>query len=50
MHTHTPLEEDFNWPSAITRLRAQFTCGLMSDLVFCKHRKEYGQNDTGYPY
>ena len=27
------------WPSAITRLTAHFACGLMSDLVTCKHRK-----------
>ena len=29
------------WPFAITRLTAHCTCGLMSDLVICKHRKEY---------
>ena len=29
------------WPSAVTRLTAHFTCGMMSDLVICKHRNEY---------
>ena len=29
-------------PSAITRLTAHIACGLMFDLVICKHRKEYG--------
>ena len=28
--------------SAITRLTDNFKCDLMSDLVICKHRKEYG--------
>ena len=27
---------------AITRLTASFTYGLLSDLVICKYRKEYG--------
>ena len=35
-------EEDYKWPSAKTRLTTHVICGLMSDLVNCKHRKEYG--------
>ena len=31
------------WSSVITRLTTHCTCGLMSDLVICKHRKEYGR-------
>ena len=38
---HKPLR-DMKWPSATTRLTTQFTSGLISDLVICKHRKEYG--------
>ena len=44
--THTyprkPLRNP-EWPYAITRLTAHFMCGLMSDLVFCKHKKEDDQ-------
>ena len=29
-------------PSAITSLTAHFTCGVMSDLMICKHTKDYG--------
>ena len=29
------------WPSAITRLTAHFTYGLMSDFVICVHRIEF---------
>ena len=27
------------WSSAITRLTARCTCGLMSEVVICKHRR-----------
>ena len=40
--TQTP-DENKKWPSAITRLTAHFTFGLMSDLVICSHRKEYSR-------
>ena len=36
------LAERFKLSLVITRLTAHFTCGLMSDLVICKCRKEYG--------
>ena len=29
------------WSSAIISLAAHVTCGLMSDLVICKRRKDY---------
>ena len=39
-YPHKPLRK-IKWPSAITRLTAHFTCGLMSDLAVCRclHRK-----------
>ena len=40
--SQTP-EEDYKWPSAITRLTVHFACGLMSDLVICKHEIQYCQ-------
>ena len=39
-YPHKPRRK-INWPSVVTRLTAHVTCGLMSDLIFCKHRKEY---------
>ena len=30
------------WLCATTRLTSHFMCDLMSDLVYFKHRKEYG--------
>ena len=42
-HTYPPKPlRTLKRPSAITSLTDQFTCGLMSDLVICKHIKEYG--------
>ena len=41
IHTTQPPEE-VKWPSAISRLAALYICGLMSGLVICKDRKEYG--------
>ena len=38
-YPHKPLKK-IKWPSAITMLTTHFMCGLMSDLVICKHRKE----------
>ena len=38
-YPHKPLRK---WPSAVTRLTAHLTCGLMSDLEICKHGNEYG--------
>ena len=38
-HTHTNPRGRLKWPSAITRLTAHCTCGLMSDLVICRHKK-----------
>ena len=37
-HPHKP-QRDIKGPSAITRLTTHFTCGLMSDLVICKHKR-----------
>ena len=37
-----PPKEDLKCPSAITKLTAHFTCGVMFHLAICKHRKEYG--------
>ena len=37
-----PRKIKWMWSSAIIKLTAHFMCGLMSDLVTCKHRKEYG--------
>ena len=34
--THKPQRK--MWPSAITRLMAHFICGLLFNLVICKHR------------
>ena len=41
-HPHKPPWKN-KWPSAIIRLTAHFMCGLMSDLVIFKHRKEHGR-------
>ena len=38
---HKPLRK-INWSSAITKLTAHTTSGMMSDLVICEHRKGYG--------
>ena len=38
------------WPYAITTLTANFTCGLLSDLMICKFRKSMVRHDTKCPY
>ena len=53
MPTHVyphKLLRKINWRCAITRLAAHVTCGLMSDLVICNHRKEMVIHDTECPY
>ena len=51
VHTypHKPLRKS-KWSAAISRLRARFMCGLMSDLVICKFRKTMVIHDTECPY
>ena len=44
------LQRKIKWPSAIVRLTAHFTYGLMSDLVICKPKKSMAIHDTEYPY
>ena len=44
-HSHKPLKK-INWLSAITRLTAHITCGLVSDLVIYKHKKELWSDMT----
>ena len=38
------------WPSAVTRLTAHCSCGLMSDLMICQQCKEMVIHDTECPY
>ena len=38
-YTHKPLRK-VKWTSAITRLTAHLMCGLMFDLVHCRHREK----------
>ena len=45
-HTYIPNKR----PYAITRLTANFMCGLISDLVICKFRKSMIIHDTKCPY
>ena len=44
IHTYPPkVVGMIKWLSAITRLTAHFTCGVMFDLVICKQRKRYSR-------
>ena len=47
IYPHKPL---WKWPIAITRLTTHFTCGLMSGLVICEHRKLLVIHNTKCPY
>ena len=38
------------WESAITRLTVHYICGLVSDLVICKHREECGHTWHGMSF
>ena len=50
-HTNTNPWQKSKWPYAITRLRAHFICGLLSDLVICKIIwKRMVIHDTECPY
>ena len=43
MHAQTNKRGRLKYPSAITRMSVHFVCGLMSDLVICKIRKQYAR-------
>ena len=38
----TQILRKINWSFAIVILKGPVRCGLMSDLVLCNHRNEYG--------
>ena len=49
IHTHTNPWGRLKWPYAITRLTANFMCGLMSDLLNCRFRKTMVTQDNRMP-
>ena len=40
-HSPTKLQRKFKGPPTVTRLTTHFISGLMSNLLICKHKREY---------